>query len=303
MAGFIPPFFSKFGKALEDLLSKKFDFKHSIGTKNNLESDVTVDTTVVYGSGAAGVGDVSGKVKVNYKNKDFGEFEGEFQTKAEEKKGKLQPTLVGELKATQLAKGLLVSLKGTDKPNGRVGFEYKQENFAGTLSADVEGTKEGTKTVLEVTAVGGADNFSVGGQASYDTAAAAFDDFGFGSEFTQTDYTVTLKTKKETKAGTLVGGWFLNVPTSRGKLRTQVGGQVEWELKGNGRTLTFGSEHDVDANTTVKAKINSKLEVAAALEHRLASPLLKLAFSAKWDATKKSSTPADFGVALTFGDY
>jgi hypothetical protein len=299
MAVFVPPQFSKFGKGAADLLEKRFDYKTEITVANNLQSDVNVESTVTLGSGA--LGDVSGKFKAKYKNRDFGEFEGEVLTKESEKKH----TLSGELKFTELAKGLTVSLKGTDKPNGKVGVEYKQENVAVAASADVGKDSQ----VLEASAVAGFDNFSVGGSVAWNAAKSEVTDFGFGSEFSQPDYVITVRTKS--KADTLLASYYHNIATGRAnKLKTQVGVAGEWKMtaadQSKARSITIGTEHDVDETTTIKAKIDTNYQVAALFERRLTNPWVKVAASALWDGATwatGSHAPQKFGVALTFGDY
>jgi voltage-dependent anion channel protein 2 len=290
MAAFFPPLYSKFGSSIKDLLTKKYDYKNQISTKNNVQGgDVNVESTIVLGEGKEkGSSDFSGTVKTTYKNKDFGQFEGEIATKG---------ALAGELKATKLHEGLTVSLKATEKPTGKVGLEYKQDSLATTLSAEVQ---SGT-TLVEGTVVAGVDGFSVGGQGLYNTAKNDLDDYNFGGEYAAPDYTFTVKTAA--KAEQVVGSYWHRVPSSRGKLSTQVGGQLAWDLQTNARIFTLGTEHDVDDTTSVKAKIDSNGVVGGVVEHRLANPALKVGLSSQWNGKNKAFSSEKFGVALTFGDF
>jgi len=237
---------------------------------------------------------MTGAVKTKYKNKDFGNIEGEIDTA-----GKLS----GELALTTLTKGVEVTFKATDAPTGKLSVQYKQENVAATAGVHVSNAKS-VATKVDATLVAGFDNFSVGGQVEYDTAAkdgsGDFSDYNFGSEYSTPDYTVTVKTT--TRAQTLVGAYFYSLP-GRGKLPASVGAQLEWNLLTNARTLTVGTEAAIDEHTAVKAKINNDFNVGAVVEHRLSNPLMRLALSANWDATKRSSVPERFGVAVTFGDF
>jgi voltage-dependent anion channel protein 2 len=285
-SAFVPPLFSKLGTSAKDLLTKKYDYKNSVGTKNNQNQDLSIESVATIAEGF----DVSGNVKLKHKNKDIGEFEGEFNTKG---------TLTGELKATKLHEGFTVILKGTEKPTGKIGVEYKREALAASLSTEANFSGS-TTAKIEATAVAGVDGFSVGGQSSYDTNKSVVDDYNFGAEYSEKDYTLTLKTAK--KADEVIASYFHNLP-SKSKLRTQVGGQFSWCLNSDAKVLTLGSEHDVDDTTTVKAKIDTNGSFATAIEHRLANPALKVALSSQWDGKKKSFSPKDFGVALTFGDF
>jgi len=175
--------------------------------------------------------------------------------------------------------------------------EYKQDSVAASLGVTVESATN----KVEPTLVVGADNFSVGGQVEYDTAAGDLSDYNFGAEFSQKDYTLSLKTQQ--KATVLVGSYFYNITQKNAKLRTQIGAQVDWNLKSNDRVLALGTEHDVDETTTVKSRVDTNAQVAAVLEHRLSNPALKVGLSSQWNGRDRTTTPARFGVALTFGDF
>jgi len=288
---FLPPLFSKIGNQAKDLLSKKFDYKNQITVKNNVQSDLTIESTVSLADGKDGkskAGDIGGNVKAKYKNKDFGEFEGEIGTGG---------TLSGEVKATKLADGLTLTVKGTERPQAKVTADYKQDSVAASLALTVESSTN----KVEPTLVVGADNFSVGGQVEYDTAASDLSDYNFGAEFSQKDYTLSLKTQQ--KANVLVGSYFYTIPQKNAKLRTQLGAQFDWNLKSNDRVLALGTEHDVDESTTVKSKVDTNAQIAAVVEHRLTNPALKVGLSALWNGRDRTTTPSRFGVALTFGDY
>jgi len=288
MAAFIPPLWSKFGTQAKDLLSKKYDYKNQLTAKNNVAADLTVESTVTVADNSA----LSGTVKTKYKNKDFGEVEAEIGTVPNKDKA----TLSGEVKATKLYDGLVVSAKGTDVWTAKLGAEYRHESVAGSLT--FEATKDSHQ--IEGTIAAGFDGFSVGGQSRY-CFNHGLSDYNFGAEYSQPEYALTLKTEK--KADVLVGSYWHNVPTSRNKLKTQVGAQVSWDLSGTGnKVFTVGTEHEIDEVTTVKGKIDTEGQLAAVLEHRLTNPFMKLGLSANWKVQDKTTTPNKFGVALTFGD-
>jgi hypothetical protein len=285
---FIPPVFSKIGDSIKKLLTKSYehDYKNQVKVINKVSAELTFESTVSAGDSKKG-GDLMGAVKTKYKNKDFGTIEGEIDTA-----GKLS----GELALTTLAKGVEVTIKATDRPNGKLNIQYKAENVAATLGAAMESSTN----KVDASVVAGFDNFSVGGSAEYDTAAADASDYNFGSEYSQPDYTVTVKTQN--KANVLVGSYFYNLP-GRGKLPVAVGGQLDWNLKSNARTLTVGTDVTVDDTTSVRGKVDSNAVVSAAVEHRLANPLMRVALSGQWNAASRSSVPERFGVAVTFGDF
>jgi len=286
---FIPPLWSKFGTTSKDLLTKKYDYKNQLTVKNNAAPDLAVESTVSVNDASA----LNGTVKATYKNKDFGQVETEIGTAPNKDKA----TLSAEVKATKFYDGLTVIAKGTDGTAlARLSAEYRQESVA--TSVAVEHTKD--SNVVEGTLAAGFDGFSVGGQAKY-CANHGVSDYNFGAEYSQPEYVLTLKTEQKTEK--LIGSYWHNVASSRGKLRTQVGAQVGWNLESGKKVLTVGTEHDVDEVTTVKAKIDTDGALASVLEHRLANPALRLNLSANWNVQDKTTTPKQFGVALHFGDF
>jgi len=286
---FVPPLWSKFGTSAKDLLTKKYDYKHQLTTKNNVASDLTVESTVGVNENSS----LNGLVKAKYKNKDFGEIETEIGTVPNKDKA----TLSAEVKATKFYDGLTIIAKGSDgQPLVKLGAEYRQDSVA--TSVTVEHTKEANQ--VEGTLAAGFDGFSVGGQGKY-CSNHGVADYNFGAEYSQPEYALTLKTEK--KAENLVGSYWHNVPTSRNKLKTQVGASVSWNLNEGNKVFTVGTEHDIDEVTTVKGKIDTEGALGTVLEHRLSNPAMRLNLSANWKVQDKTTAPKQFGVALTFGDY
>jgi len=290
MAAFIPPLWNNFGKNLKDLLSKKYDYKNQVTVKNNLGSDLGMEMTV--GLHEKDAGTFTGQVKTKYRNKDFGEVEGEINTHPNKEKA----TLLAEVKAGRFYDGLTVVLRGTDVPTVKAGAEFRQESVATSLF--VEASKE--SNALEGTLAAGFDGFTVGGQGKYCTSHGVID-YNFGAEYAQTDYFLTLKTAK--RAEELLAGYYHVLPGSKSKLKTQIGAQVLWNLESSAKVFTVGTEHDIDETTTTKAKIDTEGLLGAVLEHRLSNPMLRLSLSANWRVQDRVAAPKTFGVALTFGEY
>jgi len=181
-------------------------------------------------------------------------------------------------------------------PNLKATADYDLECVAVSIASDF--TKERTEVEGALTA--GFDGFAVGGQGKY-CSNHGVNDYNFGAEYNQTDYVLTLKTESKTEK--LVGSYWHNVPTSRNKLKTQVGGQVNWNMETGSKVFTVGTEHDVDENSTLKGKIDTEGVLGTVIEHRVASPRLKLNLSTNWQVKDKTTKPKQFGVALTFGDF
>jgi voltage-dependent anion channel protein 2 len=283
---FVPPLYSKLGKTLSDLFKKKFEYDGKVSSRNIVNNELTLESS----SNLTEKGTFAGNVKATYKNKDFGEVEGEMNTSG---------SLTGSAKATKLAKNLTVTLSGTERPSCKLLAEYQKEYFA--VSGHVEHNADTTK--LEGTVVVGFDGFSVGGQARYDTAAADLEDYNAGAEYTHDDFTATLVTSD--RADKLVASYFYKLKNRTAGLKTSVGGRFEYDLtkQANNRVLTIGVEHDIDAASNMKAKVDSNGTLAGVVEHRLNNPSVKLAFAAQWAGKNKSTTPEKFGVGVHFGDY
>jgi voltage-dependent anion channel protein 2 len=282
---FVPPLYSKLGKSLSDLLKKKFEYSSKVATRNNVTSDVTIESTASLNE----KGNYSGAVKATYKNKDFGEVESEANTDG---------TLTGQVKATKLVDNLTLTLSGTERPSGKLLAEYQQEIFS--VSGQVEHNTETTK--VEGTVTVGYDGFCVGGQARYDTATSDLEDYNAGAEYTHDDFVATVVTTD--RADKLTASYYHKIRNRTPGLKTFVGGRFEYDLtkQANNRVLTIGAEHDVDKLTTVKGKIDNNGTLSAVVEHRLDNPALKLSFAAQWKGNK-TTTPEKFGFGLNFGDY
>jgi len=285
MASF-PPLYKNISKSLSDLLKKKFEYNSKVSTRNNVTSDVSIEST----ASLSEKGSYQGNVKSTYKNKDFGEVEVEANTDG---------TLTGQLKYTKLVDNLNLTLSGTERPSGKLLAEYQQEHFS--VSGQVEHNQETTK--LEGTAVVGFEGFSVGGQARYDTATSDLEDYNAGAEYSHDDFTASLVTTD--RADKLVASYFHKIKNRTAGLKTYVGGRFEYDLtkQANNRVLTVGAEHEVDRSTTVKGKYDSSGTLSAAIEHRLDNPSLKLNFASQWSGKNKTTTPEKFGFGVTFGDY
>jgi hypothetical protein len=279
---FVPPFFKNFGKSAKDLLSKKYDYQNKLTAKNNVQSDLALETSTTSDE----KGNWSGSVKATYKNKDFGNVETEVDTRG---------TASAEITATKLANNTSVIVKATEKGTARVSAEYKQENLAGAVGIDW--SKANTSADASVAA--GLDGFAVGGEGKYDATKSDFSSYNAGAEYSAKDFTASVKTDKKFEA--ILASYFHNVNTGRAG-KTQVGAQFGADFTKKTQVLTIGTEHDVDAATTLKGKVDSEGGVAGAVEHRLANPAVKINAAALFNRNS-GFTAQQFGVGFTFGDF
>jgi len=302
MATFVPPIFGDLGKSAGDLFKKKFDpkkdFVHVVKTTNKTASGLVFTT----GGEFDAANNLTGNLKVAYKKETFGEATGELSTGG--------PAKV-ELKLKKLQPGLTVTLTGDTAPafaaadpknkftstTAKASVQYARDFFAGTAAVE---TGFGAVNVLTGSGVIGFEGLSVGGEIKYDTNKSSdVEDYNVGAEYTDKDFTATLKTAKF--GNDLTGSYIHKVS---GDL--QVAGQFNTKLDGKLDDASAGlaSEYKVDANTTVKLRGDTKKVVALAVEHRLANPRLAVGFASSWSLTGFSApNPKDFGVSLNFGDY
>jgi len=276
---FTPPLWGNFGKSVKDLFTKKYTFKNQAITKHNAKNGVTLESGGIY------TNELSGYVKGTHKSKDLGTIEVNIETS-----GKAD----GKVKFDQWYKGLVVTVSGNEKPSAKLNVDYSQEFFAGSASVDAA-IKSGQAKV-EGTAVVGFEGFALGGQARFDaTGDNEVEDFNVGVEYVQDDFTATVQSGDKTEK--ITASYFQKVSPD-----LQVGASVDFG-KG-GRVLTIGDEYQLDADTTLKGKLNTKGVVSAVVEHRLANPKLQFGVAASFNAFNGAPVVADqFGLTLTFGDF
>jgi len=290
MAQFVPPFFSSFGKASKDLFKKKYDFDNQFKTVNKARNGVTLET------GANLSENYKGFIKGKYVSADFGEVESEVYTdpKTESK---------ATLRLKRLAKGLNVTLgastlekdKAFKGPVGSADVQYAQEFFAAQaiLKTDLDTTK------LDTSAAVGFDGVSLGGQVVLNASKGAeIVDINVGAEYTQADFTAAVYTEKNSDV--INASYYQRLNTA-----TQVGASFKFELAGKqARSLTVGTEHALDLDTTLKAKIELPSgTTGVAIEHRLLNPRVLVGVAAQFNAHQQPFTAEKFGINLTFGDF
>jgi len=285
---FVPPLFSKLGSAASDLFKKKYDYANVIQQKHKAKSGL------VFTSGAeVGNSGISGNLKVNYKQSS-GEGEGEINTNGNGK---------GQLKFKKLADGVVATVSADAKnknfggvSSGKALVDYQQDFFSGSASVE---TSFFDRTQLVGAGVIGFDGLSVGGEVKFDVKHVNdIDDYNVGAEYSQPDYTATIKTEK--KGEDLTASYFHKVSADH-----QVGAQFLTRLNGGDeKVLTLGTEYKVDDSTTIKIKGDTKGELASVLQHDLKNPSVRFGLSSLFDARSPSALAAKkFGLALTFGDY
>jgi len=283
---FVPPFYSKFGKSFSDLLKKKYDYKHSLTHKDQVEN-LTVETGVT-----ANDTGLVGKVKSVCKH-SFGESEMNVETDGS--------VLEAKGKHVKLYEGLSLQLTANGvRPSGQVLAEYARPNMSSHLQVD--GSSDDTK--LNGSVVLGSEGLAVGLSATYGLKSATVEDYNGGVEYTnpKKDTTVTVQTRR---SATVMSASYFRVLNNRTPgFKTHFGAQLDATLASPYTTygLTLATEHRVSKDLNIKAKIDTQGTLATVVEHRLDNPQVMASFAAQWSLSKKNSSPDRFGVGLTVGD-
>jgi len=288
---FVPPLFTKLGKSTNDLLKKKFDFKHTVRTKTKAKNGVSFATGFeVGGKGLVGL------LKLKFKRDTFGEAEAEVKTGG---------ALTASVKAKKLVKNttLIAGVDAKPKehpkdPSFSVGAEYAQEHFSGVLNVESSLPKH---SVVHAAVVVGHDGYSVGGEVKVDPQnTKTVKDYGAAFQWETKDYTVTVKAGDKGETLTAQGFW-------KASADHQVGVQLVKKLDGSGDdALTVATDYRVDPVTKIKAKGDTKGILSFAFEHRLADPRLLLNAASSLDAANLKTgnfAAKDFGISVLFGDY
>jgi len=275
---FVPPLWGKFGTSVKDLFTKKYTFKNQVVTKHNAKNGVTLESGGVY------TNELSGYVKATQKSKELGSAEVNIETS-----GKAE----GKVKFDQMAKGLVLTLSGNEKPSAKVNVDYSQEYFAGSAALDT--AVKSFQTKIDGSAVVGFEGLSFGGQFKFDVSGDnELEDYNAGVEYSQEDFTATIQSADKTEK--ITASYYQKVGSD-----LQVGASVDFG-KG-GRVLTIGDEYQLDADTTLKGKANTKGVVSAVVEHRLANPKLQFGVAASFNAFNGPVAADQFGLSVTFGDF
>lgn len=295
------PLLSNFGKNVNDLFKKKFEFDPvQFKTIRKAKGGVTVE------SGAVNVGGdkpyLRGYTKLALARPSFGSADVELHTDADQ---------VSKLssKFTKLYPGLALTLalSSKDKAAFFKGANYVASAEATYNQANLQAqatlkTDAATKSKVDASASVGYENWSVGVSASVDSEHALTDlqELQFGAEYSQEDLTLSAYTSTDKAARVINGSLFQRVNRD-----LAAAALVKYNSDSGAKTLTVGSDFRVDVDTGVKAKLElPKGNLQLAVEHRLQSPQLLLGLATEFDVSRpQAPVAAKFGLSLTFGDF
>jgi len=305
---FVPARFSKSGSASSDVFSKKYSYENTFktvyGTSNATFEASIISAPSVAADGVTKTRNVRGYIKDTYRHGPY-TFEGEVHTDAnrESKYVIKRPCLfVKGLNWTFTHSTVDGELKSKNDPYGALTLEgeYTRDHLYATALVKSNGTRHLVKPSLAV----GFDGVSVGGAATVDVSAQALTDYNLGAQYAASNgYTAAFFTKNKAENVTL------SLFKSQGS--NQQAAQLSTDLSLKKPVLSVGLQQSLDNSTVFKAKadvqvLSRDVEVAATLEHRLASPQAAIAVSASVKPDFRAFAPqtvSNFGASFTFGDY
>jgi len=256
-------------------------------SKNALAPELTLETTMSTPSGDKFGTAFSGKVKATYKNRDFGDLETEMDTDG---------PLKAEFKTSKLARGVTLTATGNHEPCGKLIADYRNENV--TVSGGVSVKTD--STVVEANGVFGYEGVAIGLSGKYNVSTNEVTESEAGVQYGKNDYTLAAVTSE--RAEKIAISFYHQLPSRKAGLKTVVGGKLDASIHSplENRLFTLAAEHDLDASTTVRGKLDTRGIMTGLIEHRFDNPSFKVGISALWDTSKKSTTADKVGFTMTF---
>lgn len=276
------PLFSTFGKGSKDLLTKGFPSTYKVEVTTAAENGVSFVTSAERKKRDEKVPDsvefILGTFQEKYKLPSRGlEFTGTIDT---------DNALKGELSLDDLLPGLKTILKGTGGSAQEVegAFEYKHE--FGTCTSSLLWNAKGSKVVLGASATVGRQGFSAGLETKYQlntsgkggnlefvTAAVNYK----GSALDVTAFAKSEAPKKDTTSSTDSGAKPRALTLGASVLYsankdTTLATTVDYDLQKPAHDavkVKFGGSHNLDADTTGKARFDTEGKLALSVARQL----------------------------------
>jgi len=281
---FVPPQFKDFGKKVNDLLSKQFDFKNEFKTVNKSSNGVAIETSANQGKDG-----LAGNCKINHKDKELG-GEVEFNVSTAGNAGATN----AKITFNKLISNGKVSISGNANPSATLETTYAKDFFAGILKAS---SNFSGKQSLNASGALGFDGVAVGGAAVCCLASGSIKDYNFGAEYSQKDLTASLVTSNQGED--ITTSFFQKLSST-----FAIGTRLNIEGEAGTRTLAVAGEYKLDGATTVKKSLNSNGICNVAVTHILTNPSLKLNVAGQFDVLSSDCLKANkMGVCVTMGDF
>ncbi|XP_012278289.1 voltage-dependent anion-selective channel [Orussus abietinus] len=277
-----PPTYGDLGKSARDVFSKGYHFglfKLDVKTKN--ASGVEFNSGGISNQDS---GKVFGALETKYKIKEYGlTFSEKWNT---------DNTLGSEIIiADKLLQGLSIGYSCTFSPqtgskSGKLKTTYKHEHVSTNADFDLSLT---TGPLVHASAVVGYQGWLAGYQATFDSQRSKLTKNNFALGFTASDF--ALHTSVEN--GCEFGGSIYH------KVKPGLEGAVNlaWNSSNNVTQFGLGSKYDLDQDSSLRAKVNSQLQVGLGYQQKLCNGIT-LTLSTNIDGKNFGSGGHKLGFAL-----
>lgn len=273
-----PPSFKDLGKKASDLFKKSYDYKNELKVVSKADG-VKLENGGVVGKALVGY------TKANWTDQYLGDIEVEAHSSGVAK-GQFKLKKVADLADITVAGGACGGLS--------VEAAASQDYFSAQAKV-CHNINKGC-TSVSTSAVFGLDGVSVGGSLQLD-ASGTPQDYNIGAQYAQKDLIAALVTSS--KGDNITVSFFQNYTAA-----TTLGASMLVKPEDGSRLFTFGTEHKLDSNTTVKAKADSAGIIGTSVTHVLSNPAMKVQVSSEFNATGADIAKAQkFGISLNFGDF
>jgi len=277
------------GSTIQALING-FHYDYSLQTKNKSKDGLTMSSGFVYEKGETNV--ICGSSNLEYKDDSFGEVEVNMKVngKDEEKLTKLSVTF------DQLYDGLTLSASCNAKPEVKLLAKYSKDAIAAEAALATDHTFEDAQ--ISANAAYTMKQFTVGLSGKYEANKPDNFDSDAALQFDQSPHIVSIATRN--KFNSLLLGYHVS---PRDDLA--VGAQLEVKelMTKPDWVSTFGVDFQIDATTSLKAKIDTDKTISFKALYQLSNPPLKLSLCNEMKPFSGDLSATAWGFGITLGDY
>ncbi|KAM0932448.1 putative Porin domain superfamily, eukaryotic porin/Tom40 [Dioscorea sansibarensis] len=240
-----PGLYSEIGKKARDLLYKDYqtDQKFTLTT-------CTPNGVAITASGTKKSDLIFGEIQTQLKNKNM-----TVDVKANSDSSLLTTVTVNEVVTPGLKS--IFSFVVPHHKSGKTELQYLHD-YTG-VSATVGLT---SNPIVNLSGVIGTNTFAAGVDVAFDTATGNFTKYNTAVSVTNADLIASVALNN--KGDSLTASYYhLINPLSS----TAVGGEITHSFSSNENTMTFGTQHALDPQTMVKARVNNYGKASALIQH------------------------------------
>ncbi|XP_039118570.1 mitochondrial outer membrane porin-like [Dioscorea cayenensis subsp. rotundata] len=240
-----PGLYSEIGKKARDLLYKDYqtDQKFTLTT-------CTPNGFAITASGTKKSDLIFGEIQTQLKNKYV-----TVDVKANSDSSLLTTVTANDVATPGLK--TICSFVVPDQKSGKAELQYLHD-YAG-VNAAIGLTRN---PLLNLSGVIGTNTFATGVDVAFDTATGNFTKYNSAVSFTNVDLIASIALNNNGDSLTASYYHLINP-----LLSTAVGGEITHSFSSNENTMTFGTQHALDPQTIVKARINNYGKASALIQH------------------------------------